>query len=116
MENTKINVLGTEYHVMFYPEGTNKRLEDRLGFCDYTAKIIGILELTTSNTEFAFPKTMQLKVLRHEIIHAFLYESGLGGCACYDSMPDEAHPELMVDWFAMQHSKINKVFAELGIL
>lgn len=54
----------------------------------------------------------QNKVLRHEIIHAFLYESGLWqdsyGSKCW------AQNEEMVDWFAIQEPKIHKAFKEAG--
>lgn len=46
------------------------------------------------------------KVLRHEIIHAFLHESGLH---------DLAMDEQIVDWLAIQFPKINQMFEELEI-
>lgn len=55
------------------------------------------------------------KTLRHEIMHAFLNESGLSD----DSNRFDgawAKNEEMVDWFAIQSPKIFKVFVELGIL
>ena len=52
-------------------------------------------------------------VLRHEIVHAFLFESGLdmqsGECESW------ANNETMVDWFAIQYPKIQKVFQELSV-
>lgn len=53
-------------------------------------------------------------ILRHEIIHAFLFESGLDG----SSMPSEswAINEEMVDWFASQHEKIHEAFRVAGAL
>lgn len=50
------------------------------------------------------------KVKRHEIIHAFLFESGLSECS-YKS--DEwAKNEEMVDWFAHQGLKLYKAWKE----
>jgi predicted SprT family Zn-dependent metalloprotease len=54
------------------------------------------------------------KVIRHEIIHAFLIESGLNN----NSMKVEywAQNEEMVDWIAYQFPKISMVFKEIGCL
>lgn len=52
----------------------------------------------------------QKKVLRHEIVHAFLYESGLWqnayGSKCW------AKNEEMIDWMAIQIPKIQKAYKE----
>ena len=51
-------------------------------------------------------------VLRHEIIHAFLYESGLqNNSACGGAW---AQNEEMIDWIAIRFSKIQKAFKEAG--
>ena len=47
-------------------------------------------------------------VKRHELIHAFLYESGLDSCSW-------AYNEEIVDWLAIQWHKINAAFDQLGI-
>ena len=55
----------------------------------------------------------QRKVIRHEIIHAFLYESGLWqssfNCKAW------AQNEEMVEWFAIQSPKIFRAFREAGV-
>ena len=51
-------------------------------------------------------------IIRHEIIHAFLFESGLGFNV--ENRP-LGQSETMVDWFALQYPKIKKVFEELGV-
>lgn len=55
------------------------------------------------------------KVLRHELMHAFLNESGL---SANSTVPDcaWAKNEEMVDWFAIQSPKIFKVFSEAGCM
>lgn len=55
------------------------------------------------------------KTLRHEIIHAFLTESGLHGNT-YNVDGGWAMNEEMVDWFAIQSPKIMRVFEELEVL
>ena len=45
------------------------------------------------------------QVIRHEIIHAMLHESGLN---------EYAHDETLVDWIALQFDKINKIVEQAG--
>ena len=54
------------------------------------------------------------RVLRHEIIHAYLEESGLS--ANSNMIPAWAQNEEMVDWLAIQSSKIFATFQEVGCL
>ena len=54
------------------------------------------------------------KELRHEIIHAFLSESGLQ--SNFEHSQQFGHEETIVDWFAIQFPKIFKVFQELDIM
>lgn len=46
------------------------------------------------------------KVLRHEIVHAFLFESGI------DSSSEWARNEEIVDWIALQFPKLLDAFKE----
>lgn len=50
------------------------------------------------------------KQTRHEVIHAFLYESGLS----FNS--DWAVNEELVDWIAIQFPKIAEVYEKLGCM
>ena len=50
------------------------------------------------------------KVKRHEIIHAFLFESGLAENSAW------AQNEEMVDFFAIQFPKLLKAFETAGAL
>jgi hypothetical protein len=54
------------------------------------------------------------KQLRHEIIHAFLYESGLG--PNFEHYKQFGHEETIVDWFAIQYPKIEEAFKSVGAL
>ena len=53
--------------------------------------------------------------LRHELIHAFLFESGLDGNSIWGN-GDNDHPEQVVEWLALQFPKILKVFKECKAL
>ena len=55
----------------------------------------------------------QRKVIRHEIIHAFLYESGLAENSL--SASAWGKNEEMVDWMAVQSPKIFRAFREAGV-
>ena len=52
------------------------------------------------------------RIIRHEIIHAFMFESGLG--FNFEHKPF-VQDETMIDWFAMQYPKIKGVFELLDI-
>ena len=56
------------------------------------------------------------QVLRHEIIHAFLNESGLQWNSGIITNRGWAKNEEMVDFFAIQFPKIQRVFEELKII
>lgn len=114
---TVINVLGTDYKVFKYTKARDKRLSKADGFCDHHAKEIVILDHSEYENEDDAMHNLQdyeNKVLRHEIIHAFLYESGLD-INSHD-IDQWARDEEMVDWMAIQFPKMNKIFIELGIL
>lgn len=108
MEKCKINILGTEYTI----EPRNLKDENYDGFTDNTNKLIVIRSDNRNEVgDFDF---LQKKQLRHEIIHAFLSESGL---QCnWQHMEQFGHDETTVDWFAIQSPKIFKVFKELELI
>ena len=114
-----VKILGTTYTVRKVGYGQDE-LMTRLqygGYCDGTSKEIVLLELKTVPDWANEPRECIVKkekeTIRHEIIHAFLNESGLG----WNSLHVErawAKNEEMVDWIAIQFPKILKVFVELG--
>ena len=111
----RVNVLGTEYRIEFRNYKDDPKLEKLDGYADFSEKLIVCEQMKERNiTSIANIKIYQNKVLRHEIIHAFIYESGLD-CNSYE--PDNwAENEEMIDWFAIQSPKIYKIFKELNIL
>ena len=54
------------------------------------------------------------KQLRHEIIHAFLSESGLQ--SNFEHCTKFGHEETMIDWIAVQFPKIYEVYKEVGAI
>lgn len=114
MHDCKINILGTEYKVLFRDEKNEPKLKEADGYIDSSVKkiVVGIFEKDEMSIEDL--ASYQKKVLRHEIIHAFLYESGLwdnSGTAEAWGLSEE-----IADWFALQSPKIFALFKELDII
>jgi hypothetical protein len=120
-----INVLGTEYRVEMRKKSEDSTFE-REGFCAYCWHIehlvvIGDMDtfdtITDDNSkqDKQANRKMERLNLRHEIIHAYLNESGLLSCSyiCKDGW---AKNEEMIDWIASQSPKIFATYKELGIL
>lgn len=93
----KISILGEEWTV--------EEKDDGLDFndCDgYTSTEHGEKRIAIKRNAYLSKE----HILRHELIHAFLFESGLGYC-CEWAMNEE-----MVDFFARNWNKITKIFNE----
>ena len=108
MQDCTINVLGTEYSVKF----KEMKNEDSDGYCDYTSKEIAIRSDNTA--DIGCFEWLQKRSLRHEIIHAFMAESGLQ--SNWQHLQQFGHEETTVDWFAIQSPKIFEVFQKLNLL
>lgn len=107
MEKRTINILGTEYEAQIGVELKDEpRLKDCDGFTDFTTKKIFIGKFIQDGKSFSDLETYTRKVIRHEVVHAFLFESGL------DVNSDWARNEELVDWIAIQSPKLNKVFQD----
>lgn len=108
-----ISVLGTEYKILELSENEDDTLKERElnGYFDGTTKRI-VLRTDYDISPGAVGDIIELKrkVLRHELIHAYLYESGLS-YQCY-----WAENEEMVDWFAIQIPKLINLFEKLNRL
>lgn len=100
----KINILGTMYTIIF------KKLNNCDGYCDKTTKEI-VITVIDADWYLKNPEAYQRKVIRHEVVHAFLYESGLAECWNHKS----GHDEVYVDWIACQLPKINATLIKAGL-
>lgn len=112
----KANILGTDYKIYLKNEEEEPRLKKNWGFIDFHTKEIYIRDDIEEEKEDDCKNLIDFKnkVMRHEILHAFLYESGLRENSCTSLA--WAENEEMVDWFAIQFPKILKVYGELNIL
>lgn len=104
----KVNILGTCYTIKYIELGT----EGIDGYCDYTSKEI-IIRGDDENGVNDF-RRLQKKQLRHEIIHAYLAESGLQ--SNFEHANQWGHEETMIDWIAIQFPKMLKTFEKVGCL
>lgn len=108
-----MNILGTEYTILC-KTGDSARSDIRLrnndAYTDYTTKEIVIGEFEDDIDNLEDLEMLRRKLIRHEITHAFFYESGLSCNSEY------AENEELVDWIAIQSPKLFKAFAECSAL
>ena len=112
-DNKTVNILGSDWAIYFAPEGTGD-LKDMDGLADASINCIVVGIFKPQEGSVSDLDAYQKKVLRHEILHAFFYESGLAECS--GSTEAWAQNETMIDWIARQHSKIHAVFEKAGAL
>lgn len=114
---TTVNILGMPYDVIIgMTEEEDPGLENRMGYCIPVRQRIVVADLDAIDgwkDENEDAKRRCLAVtLRHEVLHAFLSESGL-----WSNSGDSqawAMNEEMIDWIAMQWYKIQRVLEVLS--
>ncbi len=108
----KINILGSEWNITEADKNADVRVADSDGICDKTTREI-IITKPDKDCDLGNWEAYRKKVMRHEIIHAFLFESGLHENFTH---PQFGHDELYVDWIAVQFPKMQEVFGKAGCL
>lgn len=110
-EMAKVNVLGTEYTIFINVAERDKTyMKGNDGIADFTTKEIFINILDDGD-----PMNMQNmsvyenRTIRHEIVHAFLFESGL------DHNTEWARNEEIVDWIAIQFPKLSEIYKAIEV-
>ena len=107
----KINVLGTEYTLTIVPAGgTDPKLESANGYTEPYSKEIVVEELVDNPLSVRNRYAFDCKTIRHELVHAFLTESGMGVCCAW------AINEEVVDWIAVQFPKMMTAMIAAGAL
>ena len=107
-----VNVLGTEYTIKKSNRVEDLGLEHADGYCDTSTKTIVI---DTFKIYEGQPDALgnfddyEKKVIRHELVHAFLFESGL-------TANSWAKDEEIVDWIACQFPKLQNAFAQCNVI
>lgn len=119
MITTHVNVLGEDYKIIkCTTEESNGILNnDRDGICDVMLREIYVLDYEAEPIPVERDERINTNhrrttkaILRHELVHAVLHESGL------DSESDFAHNETLVDWVALQLPKLMKVMIQADAL
>lgn len=113
MDSRFVEILGTKYEITISKEKDDVKLKMCDGYVDWTIKKIVVGDFESDENSLKDLREYTKKVIRHEIIHAFLIESGLWECSRKES--SWARSEEMTDWIARQFHKIADVFKELGI-
>ena len=106
-----INVLGILYQVDIVPEKEDPKLEDMDGYMDPSIKRIVVADVNARPAETEDIKNkdwFQQNIIRHELIHAFITESGLQDAFW--------HNEDMVRWLAYMFPRLLVAFKEAGAL
>lgn len=107
MESKTINILGSNYTLKVFNKAKDSRLESCDGLCDETVKELLVDNYAEDAGDPTCKKNLAVQIRknkRHEIIHAFLFESGLAENSSW------AQNEEMVDFFAIQFPKLLKTF------
>ena len=108
----RVRILGSVWTIKERSESEDERLKNCDGYCDWTTREIVVEREITGN--LGDMEKYIRKVTRHEIVHAFLMESGLHECA--GEVCSWAANEEMVDWIARQGQKIYVAWKEAGAL
>lgn len=106
----KVDILGTTYEIIQSTESEDPILRGSDGYCDHTIKAIVHSDFIPDEDSLKDLDAYKNKVIRHEIIHAFLNESGL------QCNSDWARNEEMIDYFAIQLPKMVKAMNSINIL
>ena len=108
---TVVHVLGEMYTIRQTEEAWDAKLKGRDGYTDTSIKECVIDSMKNAEPDDkANLEEYKKSVIRHELIHAFLFESGLDG-ACEWAVNEE-----VIDWIALQFPKMMKAFEEAECL
>ena len=106
-----VNVLGTEYKIILTTEKEDPRLKELNGCCDQSTKEILIeKDIPEDDHSLRDFESFRRRVIRHELVHAFLYESGLHE-QCYWATNEE-----IIDWIAIQLPKMLNAISKVNCL
>lgn len=105
-----LHILGVEYKILILERDDYRYSESDAAFMDFSTKELLICNYTQDTQSVKDLIEYQRVTIRHEIVHAFLYESGLWASSF--STQHWAQNEEMVDWIAIQAPKLTAAFKE----
>lgn len=106
IKETSVSIMGTAWTLVSRSKADDKKLLELAGYTDPTKRMIVLLDEDADDWSVADLHASLQATIRHELIHAFLYECGLWA----DSANAEhwAMNEEMIDWFALKLPAIEK--------
>jgi hypothetical protein len=104
--DTTVNILGTTYLITAKTQEEDSYLHGLDGYTDYIDKRIVVADRMNEHKS----DEVIARAVRHEVIHAFLHESGL---AFNWRRKKKGHDETAIDWLAIQWPKINVVLGQI---
>lgn len=114
-----VDILGTPWQISVrgYTEDPYFKQYNADGYCSNPEKLIVVCDASTDpmkEKENPYFVVESMKAcLRHEIVHAFFYESGLGESSAANRGAWAINEE-MVDWIGQQATKIHRAFEDTG--
>lgn len=118
----KVNILGSDYYIIKrdYCEDDTFLNKGAGGYCSMMTHEIVVCNMETfpgyESESKEFTSNLQKEILRHEVVHAFLYESGLNYSSHTISDCGWACDEEIVDWIAIQLPKLAAILEKLNAL
>nr|DAG65381.1 MAG TPA: peptidase [Caudoviricetes sp.] len=109
-----INILGTEYTAELIDENKDVKFKEADGYVDPSVHLIRVALFEPTSTTVSNIVVYLKNVMRHEIIHAYLFESGLAECS--HMAENWATNEEMVDFIARQFPKMKRTMESLNCL
>lgn len=106
-----VTILGASWTIEVTDSTKDPALSTRDGYCDKTSRKIVVCD-REDDCDLENFIMHRNKVMRHELLHAFLFESGLGECFEHTN----GHDETFIDWFAIQSPKFYEVYRQLNCL
>lgn len=116
-----VSILGTEWTILYvdYELDPYLKRNELDGYASPSLKqiVVACSETIPNRGECSDQehRISEKETLRHEIVHAFLFESGLADCSIILNSP-WAKNEEMVDWIAFQGPKIYKAWQDADAL
>lgn len=116
MISDTVIIMGVSWKILLRKPKEDDGLKGIGGYCDITTKTIVIRKQREAPrpNQCGDLREYERGCLRHEIVHAMLFESGLAHNSKETSK--WAMNEEMVDWIAQQHEKIHTAFIESGAI
>lgn len=104
-----VEVLGTKYEIIESDKVQDYILENNDGYCDFSTKKIVIDTFKNTSDSMEDLEKYRKQVIRHELVHAFLFESGLDASSWGKN-------EEIVDWIAIQSLKLFEAFMKVDAI